>query len=716
MAMTTVDDFAIPHTVLRHFDLSSTPYTGPVVDDISRRRAAFPNQQLFFDQLAEFVDIEGPALYPPTTPAAVRRLLHVIHTSPADRLKRDCFFYYLLRDYADSTHAAPNGDADMSVDEGAHDVGARAKAFAKTRCMPAAWVALMDGYWALDHGLWEAAVDALSDPRIPDVNFVSDILLVLSSSVSPPARAAKLVHTLLTTTPRPLATDVDHDVRLIATAATSGLSAAFGLIRTLHEPLCARGRADVWSWALGAPRVPVGAGAHTAQSLALKELLHLPLTDNEHAHLLDFLARPPRAISAPALSLLHDLVALRLVHQGQYAETLALDRALAGRGADADRQRRRETVREFIDILPEAQKRVLRVDAATRKDDQPLVNGHKDADVDMASSWVEVELEPVPVPELAHVPVAPTPIRAGLRQDARPASPARIASPFSGPPRFAAGTPNLPAPSAPSLIAPSSPAVSAVPMRLASPVKHSASPFAPPKLATPAKKAKAQPKKMIVDDDEPLPVLRRSVRQSVEPEQQAEPSRTAYGDAEMEEAPPARTPARRTRRAVSTTREASAAPSTPAATPARRTRRQATVPPDIPEPINEMPPPPIPGSFVTSPAAAGPHVPMPARTPRARITRSASRAHLDDDDAVPKRPKSAVKSATRAISELTDEGSVAGSTAGVGTRRTTRRGTSVAHSEAGSPTPSVASTAARSDAGRRRKEVSATPRATRSKK
>lgn len=114
------------------------------------------------------MSISGQSLYPPRTPAAVRRLLHAIHSSPPDRLKRDCFLYYLLKDYDASTPQA-NGheepvmdvdgpDDDVFVSKIGHVQGSgKAEAFAKKRCVPSTWRVFIDGYWALDHGLWEVS-------------------------------------------------------------------------------------------------------------------------------------------------------------------------------------------------------------------------------------------------------------------------------------------------------------------------------------------------------------------------------------------------------------------------------------------------------------------------------------------------------------------------------------------------------------------------------
>lgn len=513
----------IPSTLMRHFDVSA-PYLG--ADDIGARRPTYPQGQLFFDRLLALADTNTPAtdwasLYPPTSPSSQRKLLQAIHELPVDRLKRDCFIYYLLKDL--DNNSALDMDVDGSRAASPSTPSSKATQWARRRCIPRAWRTLMDGYWALDHGQWALAVEALTDPAIFDVNFLPDIVAALVTLVPAP-KALELVHTLLSV--RPPSSQDAADAALLAAANFSMLT-AFTRIRAQAPGERARSREAVWCWALGAPRSPAGAGAHTAQPRALKELLHLVLSDEEHAHLVHFLAHPPRDVPQPARSLLHDLVTLRLIHAGKYEETLALDKELSEAGAD--RQRRREMVREFIDILPAAQRRILLGD-----------QGEKD--------WVVVEAEdsqpeqqkqapkalPAPAQERtksteASTPApiaAPTPVRPTLATRVL-GTPQRPGSGFGGPPRFAE-SPRIPPPSTAASVvgsaAPSasaggsqrsasmrSPSPPASPPRRASPTMV-ASPFHPPVSSRPAP-AKKQPKR-ILDDEGPS---RRSARASATP-------------------------------------------------------------------------------------------------------------------------------------------------------------------------------------------------------
>lgn len=112
---------------------------------------------------------------------------------------------------------------------------------------------------------------------------------------------------------------------------------------------------------------------------ALSSLLNLPLTHHEHTQLIAYLNRPSPSIPHASMSILHDLVTLRLIHQGRYAEGIQLDRDLAASasGGESDRQRRREMVRDLVAVLPEVQRNILLVD--------------RDEHEDLSSSWEVVQ-------------------------------------------------------------------------------------------------------------------------------------------------------------------------------------------------------------------------------------------------------------------------------------------------------------------------------------
>ncbi len=598
-------------------------------------------------------------------------------------------------------------DVDSASETDASDE--REAAFVRARCLPRTWRVFMDGYWLLDHGRYAEGVAALSDPAISELNFVPEVVRALTD-VSPPATALRLVYELLDA--RELGSDTERNAALLAKASVAGMSAAFGVIRSLDDDAArAKGREAVWCWALGAPRTPAGKGTHTAQPRALRELLHLALHDEESAHLVHFLAHPPREISPPARSLLHDLVTLRLVHAGKYEETLALDRELASDAAPADRQRRREMVREFIDILPEAQRRILLGEDYKRG---AMANGtaNGNGDVDMAGSWEMVDELPPAVPAVeaaqAHAQTVPppasyadaaavgTPERAAPVAPSTPApiapQPLRVAqralgldtpsrngasSPFGGPPRFASPRPKADstAPSASSRHTSPTRSPAPAPVRAPSPPRPSASPFVQP-AATP--KPARKPKKVIKDDTDDAPLRRSTRNRSQPPEEQTPPSRNtraasrAPSEAPIPEGEPAPTPVRPKRATKKSERaleaEASGAAETPKARVRRSTRassRASTV-----EPVEEEEPK-IPGAF--------------GETPR---TRKAAKAAEPEPAAKRTRGKAAAPVSTRKSARAPREAPSDVSETPV---RRTRR---TAASERGSPTPSVASTAA----------------------
>lgn len=471
-------------------------------------------------------------------------------------------------------------------------------------------------------------------------------------------------------------------------------------------------REGVWCWALGAPKSPCGAGDCGVQSKALKELLHLPLRPEENSHLIHFLSHPPKSISPLALSLLHDLITLRLIHQGQYAESLQLDKELAGSGGkEEDRQRRREMVREFITILPEAQRRALLIESeltALRKDEErsKMANGYAEPsmeDVAMGGSWIDVD-GPA---ETGTKSIAPTPIRApnsllNIAQNAPlPTSPAplpraRNDSPFTGPPLFASSS----APAAPTLRV------------------LSGSPFTLPKNASASSSRSLMPKppKQIINDDaNPVdPSMKRSVRG------RSRRVSSLSKDAEQEEAIPLRpeqtSATRRSNRRVSSSQKSvpPKEPTPPPSPPSNNTRtRQKTAPPTMPgafAPEEEV----IPEDEAAPPASQ--NASSSTQESKSRPTRNAKQATLDDEDGptlAAKRTKSNTGTRARkgrnsvATSEVTDDG-------GVGVRRSTRRAGTAQSSERGSPTPSVMSNVGgRSEAGRRKRVLgSQTPRMT----
>lgn len=566
----------------------------------------------------------------------------------------------------------------------------------------------------------------LSDPSITEVNFIPEILDVLATLVSPPAQACHLIQHFITTTQQILESPAENDIKLMSICSAVGLPEGFTWIRTYSSPEDRqRYREIVWCWVLGSPQTPCGAGTHVIQTSALKQILHLPLNEEEDAHLIHFLSHPPRSISPQALSLLHDLVTLRLIHQGQYQESLQLEKDLAGSssggGRDEDRQRRREMIREFVAILPEAQRRVLFADSeilASQRDKEREVNGHVNGssnlagngngDINMESSWVDIQDQPTTkYTEVA----APTPVRHANPllnghgksiQAPTPIQRVQTNSPFRGPPRFAS-------------------TIAASP--IASPIRnHSGSPFALKQTGSSSRLpiiSATKPRPIINDDhlEEPVKKTIEPSGNFVEEESQNDGSEGDENKENQEEplAPPSksqstRRPSRKTipKAAKNPTPPPEPEPE-PEQTPRRPTRasRKSTLPMPGAFDVATSPPPPPPSSNKRNVPAAQNDGPAPST--RSRMTRSASRAVLEEHEP-PKRTKTNTRK-QRLGSEMTDDGSVVST----GVRRSTRRAGTVGASERGSPTPSLQSENG-SRRGRKVVEGSMTPRVTRSRK
>jgi len=387
-----------------------------------------------------------------------------------------------------------NSSAAHSTEGG--QAGEESLAFAEARCLSKTWRVFMDGYWGLDHGLWEVclllllclmrlsvtgyphctvpihlywlfgfnidemetgnhadnqeSITNLTNPLITEINFPSEIIYTLST-LAPSSIALSLIHRfLLTRLPDENTPAADLDLYTLSLASSQSVPAAFSFIRSLPTESQGRLRDGIWSWAFGAPKSPCGLyskGQTKVDQRAIKEILHLPLLAHEDDQLLQFLLSPPRSISSESLSLLHDLVTLRLIHQGKYAESLQLDKELAGTGgSEINRQKRREMVREFIAILPEAQRRALAVDGefVASRIQKERVNGEGYMEIDNQPKTVSV---PTPAKQIPSFPLetvpaqtsTSTPTPTGIPK-ASPAPQSRvtsISSPFSGPPRFA---------------------------------------------------------------------------------------------------------------------------------------------------------------------------------------------------------------------------------------------------------------------------------------
>ncbi len=139
-------------------DPNHFPYTKQFVLDVRKRRSE-QSGVLFFDLvLLEVAQVQnGSNLYPPSNLADLRHLYEAISHSPVDELKKQCCFYYILRDW------------NMQ------------KKYAEENLIPSNYCLLMDSYWFLEKSCYEEALRRLVSPGL-NANFGDKILDTLFSA------------------------------------------------------------------------------------------------------------------------------------------------------------------------------------------------------------------------------------------------------------------------------------------------------------------------------------------------------------------------------------------------------------------------------------------------------------------------------------------------------------------------------------------------------
>ncbi|KAJ3090792.1 hypothetical protein HK102_002655 [Quaeritorhiza haematococci] len=119
------------------------PYKTKVRESIRKMRSRMDNE-LFFDKLLSICGVDAAASYPPDDVNKLEQLFKAIFASGLDILKKHCFIYYLLKDWKNS----------------------RASDYAAAYLLPSHFRLLVNGYWALDHGMFDEALACLCDPSV----------------------------------------------------------------------------------------------------------------------------------------------------------------------------------------------------------------------------------------------------------------------------------------------------------------------------------------------------------------------------------------------------------------------------------------------------------------------------------------------------------------------------------------------------------------------
>ncbi|KAJ6487867.1 nuclear pore complex assembly-domain-containing protein [Mycena sanguinolenta] len=390
-------DTTVPAAVLAYFDLGEAfPWRDPRPQQIEHRRAAM-GDLLLFDILLTSGGIREPdTLYPPSSDVeSLHRLLEAIHTSTYDALKRDCLIYFLLKWYQDG----------------------REERFKLEKCIPPQFASLSDAYWHLDAGTnIPRAVSILADARL-NTDYASKILQAISLSPQSTPLVLKYVRTA-----KPVLTEPDDiDIYVVALAGSS-LIEAWQFQRTFNEKNETRSRLlkKVLDWCFTpAPRRD-----------ALIQLLGIALTPYEQ-DLLQSYATPPSPLPSAGIASLQNLMCVRLIQTGKYADAIKLDRQFssASAGKVGPQPERTKMVQDLYAALPLAERAILDLEvekpgirASTSGGTAMSTSSSRDWDMSMSWENIQAPVPPAPaaaVPPLPSVPIPPLPVSTSIFKGAQ---------------------------------------------------------------------------------------------------------------------------------------------------------------------------------------------------------------------------------------------------------------------------------------------------------
>lgn len=354
----------LPQGYLSYFDVTDElfPWQDSVVQEIERRRAAL-NDMLLFDILLSLGGIRQPdTFYPPRDVRSLERLLDAISASQYDILKKDCLVYFLLKWHEDG----------------------RETKFEQARSIPPQFCALSDAYWHLDAGLnVQRAVALLSDSRL-NRDYASKIIHALSLSENPTTLILKYVRTA-----KPLLTEPE-DMKLYTLAlADSNFFEAWQYQRSFNESDEMRPRLfnALLEWCI----------TPSPRSAALSQLLGLPLSSFEQSILHTYALQPPLNLTPSAIAALQDLICVRLIESGNYAEAIKMDRQFSSistlKGHHIT-QERRKMIQEIYASLPQVERTVLDLELEAQDAASTSFMGssshNNGGDVSMTNSWEDI--------------------------------------------------------------------------------------------------------------------------------------------------------------------------------------------------------------------------------------------------------------------------------------------------------------------------------------
>ncbi|TFK29768.1 hypothetical protein FA15DRAFT_691042 [Coprinopsis marcescibilis] len=343
---------------LRYFDVSPDGFAwrGTFPEQIRQRRADL-DDKLIFDTLLISGGVKDPDfIFPPHDVAGLKRLLDAIEASTYDALKKQTLIYFLLKWHQD----------------GREDI------FTLQHCIPPHFSALADAYWHLDSGINLAkAISILSDSRL-NRDFTSKIIRAITLA----PEHGPLLRKYIRTVKPPLVEPMDL-LSYIDALAESTIVEAWNFQRTFPENDEIRPRLfkRILHWAL----------APTPKPKALKELLSIPFNKYEEDQLNEFASKPSEDLSTASVARLQDLVCVRYIELGRYADAIKMDRKFSATVYDGkESSERRTMIRELYDALPAVEKSLIDMPAQAEKPKpaQPPSSG----DVSMSQSWEDVRV------------------------------------------------------------------------------------------------------------------------------------------------------------------------------------------------------------------------------------------------------------------------------------------------------------------------------------
>ncbi|EAU90577.2 hypothetical protein CC1G_00961 [Coprinopsis cinerea okayama7 len=344
--------------LIRYFDVSEDGFAWrePCSEQIRERRAAM-NDKLIFDCILISGGVRDPDfIYPPHDVAGLTRLLDAIASSSYDTLKKQTLVYFLLKWHQDG----------------------REDKFRLQCSIPPQFTALADAYWYVDSGInIGKGVSLLSDSRL-NRDHASKIMQAIALSPQSGPLLRKYIRTAC-----PALVEPPDVLRYLIALAESSLFEAWSFQRTFSETHELRPRLfrKLLDWAL----YPI------PQPKALKELISLPLSKYEETLLNDYATKPPEEYSASIIARLQDLVCVRYIELGKYADAIKMDRKFSSNAYDGkDSSDRRNMINELYEALPPVEKSLIDMPIRVEKPKRPQPPAN--ADVSMSQSWEEVRV------------------------------------------------------------------------------------------------------------------------------------------------------------------------------------------------------------------------------------------------------------------------------------------------------------------------------------